>query len=166
MSDDILFNPLADEDKVIDKKTNTIKEDYSMEAIKKHPLFPLFSGNPFKQQIDGDHYVKYEIQPVELIDKLNLDYLRSNALRHVIRYYEYKDFEDLKKAFHYCRMAEKQDCERLFETNKFIEQFDDLTIRIIIRLLLRPSMGNSLAAGEIADLLVKVYNEQKEKKND
>lgn len=165
MSDDILLNPLADEDKVIDKKTNTINEDYGMEAFKKHPLFPLFSGNPFKQQIDGDHYVKYEIQPVELIDKLNLDYLRSNALRHVIRYYEYKDFEDLKKAFHYCRMAEKQDCERLFETNKFIEQFDDLTIRIIMKLLLRPSIGVDMAASEIGNLIVKTYNKE-EKKND
>ena len=43
------------------------------------------------------------------------------------------------------------------------EQFDDLTIRGIIRLLLRPSMGVDLAASDIADLLVKAYNAQENK---
>ena len=56
------------------------------------------------KQIGGDHYVKFEIQPWNIIDCYSLNYYEGNILKYLLRSKENR-VEDLQKLIHY---AEKQ----------------------------------------------------------
>jgi len=53
------------------------------------------------QQVGGDHYIKYEIQPFDIIDCYGLDFYAGNALKYLLRYRDKGGVQDLKKARHY-----------------------------------------------------------------
>jgi Protein of unknwon function (DUF3310) len=53
------------------------------------------------QQVGGDHYVKYAIQPFDIIDCYGLNFYAGNALKYLLRYRDKGGVEDLKKARHY-----------------------------------------------------------------
>ena len=60
-----------------------------------------------QQQVGGDHYKKLRMQPVELIAKLQLNYFLGNVLKYVTRHRDKNGKEDLEKALHYLKFAEK-----------------------------------------------------------
>lgn len=61
-------------------------------------------SNPLKKQEGGSHYKKFPIQPVEFIQKNNLNWCQGNVIKYVTRYKDKNGLEDLKKAKHYIDM--------------------------------------------------------------
>lgn len=51
-------------------------------------------------QVDGDHYKKYPIQPVEFCFKNKLNNLQSAVIKYVVRYKDKGGVSDLNKAIH------------------------------------------------------------------
>jgi hypothetical protein len=53
-----------------------------------------------ERQIDGNHYSKLKIQPMEYALQNDLNYGQSNAIKYITRYKDKNGIEDLKKAIH------------------------------------------------------------------
>lgn len=56
--------------------------------------------NPRSEQVGGDHYTRYDIQPWDIIEEYGLDYFEGNVLKYLLRL-KTNRLEDLKKARHY-----------------------------------------------------------------
>ena len=54
-----------------------------------------------RNQVGGDHYTKLKIQPWDIIEANNLDFLSGNIIKYVLRAKEKGGLEDLEKAKHY-----------------------------------------------------------------
>ena len=75
--------------------------------------------NPLDHQVGGDHYSKYKIQPVELIQKLNLNFIQGNIIKYLVRYNDKNGLEDLEKAKHYAEMLKDQ----IDENSEYFKEF-------------------------------------------
>lgn len=53
------------------------------------------------QQVGGSHYIKYAIQPWDIIDCYGLSFYEGSALKYLLRYRDKNGIEDLRKARHY-----------------------------------------------------------------
>ena len=93
---------------------------------------------PLDKQVGGKHYLKYRMQPVDAIRKTNLDFVRGNILKYLVRYKDKNGVEDLKKARHYAEILREQVMMRFDVGETFIEQFQDTDsdVRRVMRLLL------------------------------
>ena len=56
--------------------------------------------NPLSQQVGGQHYKAYKIQPIEFAMANNLNYCQANAIKYICRYRDKNGKEDLLKAIH------------------------------------------------------------------
>lgn len=54
-----------------------------------------------KDQVGGNHYKQFKIQPVEFIHINDLGYIVGNIIKYVCRYKFKNGVEDLRKARHY-----------------------------------------------------------------
>lgn len=61
---------------------------------------PVTILGPLNNQVGGNHYKQYKIQPVEYAMANNLNYCQANAVKYVTRYKDKGGIEDLKKAIH------------------------------------------------------------------
>lgn len=58
------------------------------------------------EQVGGNHYSKYHIQPWDIIADVKLDYFRGNILKYLVRFEDKNGLEDLQKALSYCKAIE------------------------------------------------------------
>ncbi len=56
--------------------------------------------NPLDEQVGGNHYKQFPIQPVEFVHKNKLGFIVGNVIKYVCRYQFKNGVEDLKKAKH------------------------------------------------------------------
>lgn len=70
------------------------------------PLAPHRSA--LNNQVGGDHYKKYKIQPVEFIMANEIGYMEGNVIKYVVRHKDKNGVQDLKKAMHYLEMLIEQ----------------------------------------------------------
>lgn len=61
-------------------------------------------GNPSANQVGGDHYRKYNIQPIEYVLANSMGYLPGCALKYITRYKDKGGAEDIRKAIHYLKL--------------------------------------------------------------
>lgn len=54
-----------------------------------------------QEQVDGDHYKKLKIQPIEYIHANNIGYMEGNVIKYVSRWRQKNGIKDLEKAMHY-----------------------------------------------------------------
>jgi hypothetical protein len=54
------------------------------------------------EQVGGTHYKDLVIQPAEFIYHNNINFLRGNVIKYVVR--NKNGAEDIRKAMHYCKM--------------------------------------------------------------
>ena len=66
-------------------------------------------SNPYDNQVGGDHYKKYEIQPSEFINKNKLLFAEGSAIKYICRHSAKGKEEDIKKAIHYLEMILERD---------------------------------------------------------
>lgn len=57
-----------------------------------------------KRQVGGNHYNRYEIQPIDFIIANKLDWCEANAVKYITRWKDKNGVEDLRKAIHYLEM--------------------------------------------------------------
>lgn len=81
--------------------------------------------NPLDKQVGGDHYSKYDMQPVEAIQKMNLDFISGNILKYLVRYRDKNGIEDLRKAEHYAEILHQSLSDKFHIGEKFVAQFKD-----------------------------------------
>lgn len=55
-------------------------------------------------QIGGNHYKDLEIQPIEFIQKNNLDFLQGSIIKYITRHKNKNGAEDIQKAIHVCKL--------------------------------------------------------------
>lgn len=60
------------------------------------------------QQVGGSHYIKYDIQPFDIIDCYGLNFYEGSALKYLLRHRDKGGVEDLKKARHYIEVLIKK----------------------------------------------------------
>lgn len=56
-------------------------------------------------QEGGNHYKSLAIQPVEYIQKNDLDYFQGNVVKYITRHKSKNGAEDVRKAMHYCQLV-------------------------------------------------------------
>jgi len=57
-----------------------------------------------KRQVGGNHYSRYNIQPVDFIIANNLDWCEANVVKYITRWKNKNGVEDLRKAEHYIHL--------------------------------------------------------------
>lgn len=55
-------------------------------------------------QVDGDHYKKLSIQPVEFIHANGIGFIEGNVIKYVARWRNKNGIKDLEKAIHYIQL--------------------------------------------------------------
>jgi len=69
-------------------------------------------------QIDGDHYKKLAIQPVEYITANNLGFIEGCVVKYITRHKEKNGADDIKKIIHFCQLL----LELTYEEKKGIQE--------------------------------------------
>ena len=80
-------------------------------------------NDPLSYQVGGDHYKKYEYQPIEFFNDVRLDFNRANAIKYLARWNDKGGVEDLKKALQYLKFAQQELDKREEVFCRFLEQF-------------------------------------------
>jgi len=62
------------------------------------------SDNYTAKQVDGNHYIKCSIQPIDYIIGNKLGFCEGNVVKYVTRYKDKGGLSDLNKAMHYLEM--------------------------------------------------------------
>ena len=60
-----------------------------------------------EEQIGGNHYKQYAIQPIEFIEKNNIPYIEGNVIKDLVRWREKNGIQDLDKAIHYIELLKE-----------------------------------------------------------
>ena len=60
-----------------------------------------------EEQIGGNHYKKYKIQPIEFITKNNIPFIEGNVIKYLLRWRDKNGTEDLDKAIHYIELLKE-----------------------------------------------------------
>lgn len=63
--------------------------------------------NALSIEIGGNHYKSLKRQPIELIARLDVNFMQGNIIKYAVRYKFKNGLEDLQKALHYCDLAEQ-----------------------------------------------------------
>ena len=87
--------------------------------------------NPLSYQVGGDHYRKYEYQPVTFFSDVQLDFNRANAIKYLVRWKDKGGIEVLKKAVQYLRFAEEEIDKYDRKIKRFVWQFPSHEGRLI-----------------------------------
>lgn len=81
--------------------------------------------NPLSYQVGGDHYKKYEYQPIQLFADLDLGVIPANIVKYLARWRYKNGLEDLKKARHYALFWYELGIKAGENVEKFVAQFDE-----------------------------------------
>jgi hypothetical protein len=66
-----------------------------------HSHWASLDGETRDEQVGGDHYRQFTIQPWDIIQEYGLDFWEGNALKYLLRWRRKGGVEDLRKARHY-----------------------------------------------------------------
>ncbi len=65
------------------------------------------SNSALKKQVEGDHYKKYTIQPIEFITKNNIPFIEGNIIKYICRWKDKGGTKDLDKVIHYVELLKE-----------------------------------------------------------
>ena len=71
-----------------------------------------------EEQVGGNHYKLYKIQPIEFIQSNSIPFIEGNVIKYVMRHKYKNGIEDLKKAKHYIDLLIHYE----YETSQKLEQ--------------------------------------------
>ena len=117
-------------------------------------------NSPLQYQVGGDHYRRFNYQPVMFFRETNLDFDRANAIKYLARVGHKGDpVEDLEKAAQYLQFYEVR---RMYENSlceQFVDQIDEVPIRHAIRYLFS---GEVTLAKMAIDKVLEMYRKPEE----
>ena len=61
------------------------------------------------KQIGGSHYMYFDIQPAEFINRNKLLFAEGNAIKYICRHSKKGGIQDIDKAIHYLEMVKERD---------------------------------------------------------
>ena len=61
------------------------------------------------KQIGGSHYMYFDIQPAEFINRNKLLFAEGNAIKYICRHSQKGGIQDIDKAIHYLEMVKERD---------------------------------------------------------
>ena len=61
------------------------------------------------KQIGGSHYMYFDIQPAEFINRNKLLFAEGNAINYICRHSQKGGIQDIDKAIHYLEMVKERD---------------------------------------------------------
>jgi len=67
-------------------------------------VLPQEWDNARKRQVGGNHYSRYNIQPIDFIIDNNLDWCEANVVKYITRWRDKNGVEDLRKDMHYIQL--------------------------------------------------------------
>lgn len=85
--------------KVDGDHTQAAEEDWTNSFLSKH-----VKPGALSEQIGGDHYKDFPIQPVEFIEKNGIRFLEGCIIKRICRHEAKAGVEDLRKAIHEIRL--------------------------------------------------------------
>jgi len=59
------------------------------------------------KQVEGDHYKKFTIQPIEFITKNNIPFIEGNIIKYICRWKDKGGVKDLDKVIHYVELLKE-----------------------------------------------------------
>lgn len=59
------------------------------------------------EQVGGNHYKKYEIQPTEFCVRNNIGFLEGNVIKYTLRHADKNGVQDIDKAIHYLKLLKQ-----------------------------------------------------------
>lgn len=62
-----------------------------------------------EKEIGGNHYKNGNMQPLDIIAAIDLNFFQGNIVKYVTRHSKKNGLEDLKKAYHYCQLGKEYD---------------------------------------------------------
>ena len=65
------------------------------------------SNSALKKQVEGDHYKKYTIQPIEFITKNNIPFIEGNIIKYICRWKDKGGTKDIDKVIHYVELLKE-----------------------------------------------------------
>lgn len=68
---------------------------------------PLAPARALGTQVGGSHYMNFEIQPIEFIQKNGLGYIEGCIIKYTCRYMNKNGIEDLHKIEHYVKLLKE-----------------------------------------------------------
>ena len=71
------------------------------------------NNHAIKKQVGGNHYSRYNIQPIDFIIANKLDWCEANAVKYITRHPHKGGVEDIRKAIHYLEIL----LERMINEN-------------------------------------------------
>lgn len=57
-----------------------------------------------EEQVAGNHYKEFAIQPTEFIQKNNIGFIEGNVIKYVCRHKKKNGRQDIEKAIHYLQL--------------------------------------------------------------
>lgn len=96
-------------------------------------------NSALNQQIGGGHYKKLRYQPMSFIAKMHLSFSQGCIVKYVSRYRYKNGLEDLKKAVHYCQLANE-----LSDTSKHTKLLRIIRPKFVKRETLKYILCNGL----------------------
>jgi hypothetical protein len=69
--------------------------------------FEMKKNKATDQQVGGDHYKKYKIQPIEFMIENNIPYAEGSAMLYILRWKDKGNIQDLEKAIHTCELIKQ-----------------------------------------------------------
>lgn len=70
-------------------------------------LGELEMSDPFGEQVGGDHYKHFKIQPTEFIEANNLSFIEGSIVKYICRHRRKGKAEDIRKLIHYAELLLK-----------------------------------------------------------
>ena len=61
------------------------------------------------KQMGGSHYMYFDIQPAEFINRNKLLFAEGNAIKYICRHSKKGGIQDIDKAIHYLEMVKERD---------------------------------------------------------
>ena len=89
----------------------SITEKAQYKATAYQPIGTSITGHMFLEdkgaldkQVDGDHYKKMKLQPIEFIVANQIPYREANVIKYTCRHASKNGKKDIEKAIHYLQM--------------------------------------------------------------
>lgn len=60
--------------------------------------------DPFSEQVGGEHYKEFEIQPAEFLQKNKIPFMEACIIKYAIRHRQKGGAQDIKKIIQYAQM--------------------------------------------------------------
>lgn len=79
-------------------------EDYEGHGLDRVIVEKKSDSTALDEQIGGQHYKKYAIQPVEFCQKNGLNAIESSIVKYAVRHRDKGGREDVEKIIHYAKL--------------------------------------------------------------